>query len=107
MIELFSWIQTTFPQLKGVIKWNQPMFTDHGTFIIGFSRARKHMSFSLEEAVISLFSKTIQKAGYEQTKMLAKIKWDQSINYDLLKQLIAFNIQDKAECTTFFRTKEI
>ncbi|QCB29216.1 hypothetical protein [Corynebacterium endometrii] len=26
------------------IAWNQPMFTHHDTFIIGFSHAKKHMA---------------------------------------------------------------
>ena len=31
MEEVFSWVSTKFPELEPVIKWNQPMFTDHGT----------------------------------------------------------------------------
>lgn len=46
MKEIFEWIDLKFPQLEGTIKWNQPMFLDHGTFIIGFSIAKKHISFT-------------------------------------------------------------
>lgn len=35
--------------------------------------------------------------------MLAKIKWNDKIDYDLLERLVIFNIKDKAECKTFFR----
>lgn len=35
--EVLAWVAKKYPNLKPVIKWNQPMFTDHGTFIIGFS----------------------------------------------------------------------
>ncbi|HJA91207.1 MAG TPA: hypothetical protein H9948_10510, partial [Candidatus Jeotgalibaca merdavium] len=35
--ELLNWVMTEFPNLKAEYKWNQPMFTDHGTYIIGFS----------------------------------------------------------------------
>lgn len=103
MEKLFSWINENFPGLEAVIKWNQPMFVDHGTFIIGFSMARHHMAFSPEEAGITVFSKEIKEAGYEHTKGLAKIKWVDEIDYSLLKRIIEFNIADKKECQTFFR----
>jgi uncharacterized protein YdhG (YjbR/CyaY superfamily) len=40
--------------LKEEIKWNQPMFSDHGTFIIGFSIAKEHIAVAPEAVVISL-----------------------------------------------------
>jgi len=103
MTELFQWINTTFPDLEAVIKWNQPMFTHHGTFIIGFSRAKQHLSFTPEEALITYFLDDIKKSGYKYTKGLVKIKWTEEIDFKLIKKLIEFNLKDKAECTTFFR----
>ncbi len=103
MEQLFRWIGEKFPNLEAEIKWNQPMFTDHGTFIIGFSMAKHHMSFTPEEAVITIFSEDIKKLGYDRTKGLAKIKWTDEVDYTLLEKIIEFNIADKAECTTFFR----
>ena len=103
MEEIFSWVHNTFPTLETVIKWNQPMFVDHGTLIIAFSRAKGHMSFTPEEAVINMFSEKIKKAGYEHTKMLVKVKWNDEVDYELIKFLIEFNMADKAECKTFFR----
>ncbi|WP_317765313.1 iron chaperone [Pediococcus ethanolidurans] len=52
--EVLTWVSETFPQLKTRIAWNQPMFTDHGTFIVGFSISKKHMAFTPEEAGISI-----------------------------------------------------
>lgn len=34
--EVLTWITEKYPNLKKEIKWKQPMFTDHGTYIIGF-----------------------------------------------------------------------
>ncbi len=103
MVEIFNWISETYPSLTSEIKWNQPMFIDHGTFIIGFSMAKHHMSFTPEEAVINIFSEDIEKAGYERTKGLAKIKWTDEVNYDLLAKMIDYNIETKKDCKTFFR----
>lgn len=40
MEEILGWVIKEFLNLMPIIAWNQPMFTDHGTFIIGFSTAR-------------------------------------------------------------------
>lgn len=58
MEEILSWTAGQFPSLKPQIKWNTPMFTDHGTFIIGFAAAKHHVSVSPEEAGIAHFAET-------------------------------------------------
>jgi uncharacterized protein YdhG (YjbR/CyaY superfamily) len=96
-------IKKKFPQLKEEIKWNQPMFTDHGTFIIGFSIAKTHIAVAPEAVVISLFEKEIEEAGYSHTKELFKIKWTDNVDFDLLYKVIAYNIEDKKDMTKFWR----
>jgi len=101
--EIFKWIMNRFPELMPKIAWNQPMFTDHGTFIIGFSISKQHLAVTPEYAGIIRFSKEIIDAGYEHSKMIMRIKWDDAVNYELLEKMIHFNIVDKAKCTTFWR----
>lgn len=101
--DIFNWIMKEYPQLEQRIAWNQPMFTDHNTFIIGFSTAKNHIAITPEKAGIEYFSNEIKAAGYDQSMMLFKIKWDDEINYDLLKMMIDYNIKDKANCQTFWR----
>ncbi|MBO0470488.1 DUF1801 domain-containing protein [Enterococcus sp. DIV0242_7C1] len=100
---LFAWIKENFPQLETVIKWNQPMFTDHGTFIIGFSVSKKHMSIAPETVTLAAFKKDIEKAGYEHTDNIFKITWTQEIDFSLLKKIIDYNIQEKIDYTKFWR----
>lgn len=100
---VFDWVQETFPNLGGKIAWNQPMLTDHETFILGFSTAKAHMSIAPEKAAIERFSDRIKQAGYSQTPLLFRIPWKSPVDYELLKDIIAFNIEDKADCTTFWR----
>ncbi len=101
--EIFRWVMATFPQLVPKIAWNQPMFTDHGTFIIGFSAAKQHLAVAPERAGIERFSQEIQQAGYDHTKELIRIRWDGPVDYSLLERLIAFNLLEKADCSTFWR----
>jgi len=101
--EVLVWVTKKFPNLMPKIAWNQPMFTDHGTFIIGFSVARHHLAVAPERAGINHFSNEIKQAGYEFSMELIRIKWDTPVDFSLLKKIIEFNILDKANCTTFWR----
>ncbi len=101
--EVLAWVTHNFPHLKPQIKWNTPMFSDHGTFIIGFSTAKQHMSVSPEQAGITHFSDEIAEAGYSATKGLFRIKWTETVNYNLIQKMIEFNIQDKQDDEGFWR----
>lgn len=104
MTEILKWVQHTFPDLVPVIKWNQPMFTDHGTYIIGFSASKQHLSVAPEQKGILQFSEKIEAAGYSHTKELFRIKWTQPIDYDLLEEMIQYNREDKKDCDPFWRS---
>lgn len=101
--EVLTWIKTKYPDLKTEIKWNQPMFTDHGTFIIGFSVSKKHLAVAPESVTITHLEDDIVKAGYDYTKELIRIPWKSPVEYSLLEKMIEFNILDKANCSTFWR----
>lgn len=100
---VLAWTHEAFPNLGMRIAWNQPMFTDHDTFIIAFSTAKAHMSVAPEMPVIERFANKIVQAGYTHTNQLFRIPWKVPVDYELLKEIIEFNIADKAECTTFWR----
>ncbi|AIQ53477.1 iron chaperone [Paenibacillus sp. FSL R7-0331] len=101
--EVLSWVAGRYPELEPKIAWNQPMFTDHGTYIIGFSVSKQHMAVAPEVAGINRFSERIVQAGYDHTKQLLRIKWESPVDYSLLEEMIEFNILDKADCATFWR----
>ena len=103
MEEILTWVGKKFPKLVPRIAWKQPMFTDHGTFIIAFSTAKHHLSVAPEKAGIDHFTEDIVQAGYNHSKELVRIPWDCSVDWLLLEKIIEFNIIDKAECTTFWR----
>jgi|SRR5690625_933430 len=103
MEEVLTWVNNKYPNLKTEIKWNQPMFTDHGTFIIGFSVSKKHVAVAPESVTIAHVEGDIKKAGYDYTKELVRFPWNSPIDYSLLEKMIDFNIWDKADCTTFWR----
>ncbi|MCI1914790.1 MAG: DUF1801 domain-containing protein [Bifidobacteriaceae bacterium] len=105
--ELLSAIQSQFPQLEQRVAWNQPMFTDHGTFIIGFSAAKAHFSVAIEDAPLELFSDRIAEVGLTRTSKLFRIPWGVTTSdgpiLDLLLGMVRHNIDDKKNVTTFWR----
>ena len=101
--EVLQWVSDTFPGLEPRVAWNQPMFTDHGTFIIAFSAAKHHLAVAPERAALEQFSDAIAQAGYAHSKELVRIPWDEPVDFDLLEAIIQFNVDDKANCSTFWR----
>ena len=66
-------IQKEFQNLTVELKWNQPMFIMNGTFIIGFSVAKNHISIAPEAVTMAIFTNDIKVANYEATNNLFKI----------------------------------
>lgn len=103
VVEILQWVSDTFPELGKRIAWNQPMFTHHDTFIIAFSMAKQHLAVSPEYATLKKFGEELDASGYDYTTMLFRIPWKSEVNYPLLKKMIEYNIEDKADCKTFWR----
>lgn len=103
MQEILDHIKAKFPQLQEEIKWHQPMFSDHGTFIIGFSIAKAHIAVAPESKVIQLFSEDIERSGYSHTQELFRIKWADAVDNELIDRIIYYNIEDKKGMTKFWR----
>lgn len=103
LLSVIDYIKEEFPNLKLEIKWNQPMFINEDTYIIAFSASKNHFSVAPEYKGMEVFSEKIEKAGYSQTKMLFRIKYSDDVNYELLKEIIKFNIEDKKGLTSFWR----
>jgi uncharacterized protein len=101
--EILSWISTNYPQLEERIAWNSPHFVSDGTFILAINHAKAHVSFVPEHVTISKFRDKIEKNAYQATDFLFKIKWNQKVDYALLKEIIEFNIQDKKGLKTYWR----
>lgn len=102
--DLINWALKEFPQLELRIAWNQPMLTDHGTFIMAFSAAKKHLGVSIEKEPLEIHRDEIHDAGYTSSKMMFQMPWDKEWNKKLLAKLIQSNIDEKKDTTTFWRS---
>lgn len=103
MEAILNWVKDAYPGLETRIAWNQPMFVDHGTFIMGFSHSKNHIAMSPEAKAINQHVNYIEEAGLSYTDNIIRIKWEEPIPYDLIKILIDYNIEDKQDDTKFWR----
>ena len=100
--ELLKWVTKTFPKLALQIKWKQPIFTDHDTYIIGFSVAKKHLTVGLETRNLQHVAPLLEQNGIKHGTNTFQIAFTDKIPYDLLNQIIEYVIDDKKEITTFW-----
>ena len=106
MVDVLVWVGLTYPELELRIAWNQPMFTHHGTYIIGFSAASKHMAMAPERATMIRFEPVMRERGTDFGTLLARQPWTKSFDYELLDAFIQHQLTEKQEVTSFWRPKE-
>ena len=106
MVDVLVWVGLTYPELELRIAWNQPMFTHHGTYIIGFSAASKHMAMAPERATMIRFEPVMRERGTDFGTMFACQPWNKPFDYELLDAFIQHQLAAKKDITSFWRPKE-
>ena len=106
MVDVLVWVGLTYPELELRIAWNQPMFTHHGTYIIGFSAASKHMAMAPERATMIRFEPVMRERGTDFGTMFAHQPWNKPFDYELLDAFIQLQLAEKQDITSFWRPKE-
>ena len=106
MVDVLVWVGLTYPELELRIAWNQPMFTHHGTYIIGFSAASKHMAMAPERATMIRFEPVMRERGTDFGTMLVRQPWNKPFDYKLLDAFIQHQLAEKHDVTSFWRPKE-
>ena len=106
MVDVLVWVGLSYPELELRIAWNQPMFTHHGTYIIGFSAASKHMAMAPELATMIRFEPVMRERGTDFGTMFARQPWNKHFDYELLDAFIQHQLAEKQDITSFWRPKE-
>ncbi len=106
MVDVLVWVGLTYPELELRIAWNQPMFTHHATYIIGFSAASKHMAVAPERATMIRFEPAMRVRGTDFGKMFVRQPWNKPFDYELLDAFIQHQLAEKQDITSFWRPKK-
>ena len=94
-----------YPELELCIAWNQPMFTHHGTYIVEFSAASKHIAMAPERATMIHFEPVMRERGTDFGKMFARQPWNNPFDYELLNAFIQHQLAAKQDVTSLWRPK--
>ena len=103
IVEVLNWVSERYPELELRIAWNQPMFTHHGTYIIGFSAASKHMAMAPERTTMIRSEPVMCERGTDFGTMLARQPWNNPFDYELLDAFIQDQLTEKQGITSFWR----
>lgn len=97
-------LEAEFPELEGNVKYGQPMYEAHGTFIIGFKPAKAHFGIIAETAAAQ-FKAEAEDLGLSFTGsgQVITVKWAQDIPFELVKKLVAVQLAEKEDSRTYFR----
>ena len=103
LTEILTWLEKEFPELEGTIKYNQLMYVAHGTFIVGFKPAKAHIGLLCEEVGVEKFLSAASNLGLKNTKGRFILPWKSEVPFELMREIVKFNLADKADLTSFFR----
>lgn len=106
MVEVLNWVAERYPELELRVAWNQPTFTHHGTYIIAFSAASKHMAMAPEFATMIRFEPVMRERGTDFGRIFARQPWNRPFDYELLDAFIQDQLTDKRDVPSFWRPKE-
>ena len=105
--ELLDWVHATWPQLVCEVKWNQPMFVDHGTFIIGFTALANHVTVGSEPRAFEHAMPLIEQQHLKRGKKTFQIPYERSDAWEVLEQIIEFTTADKRDVQTFWDQRRL
>ena len=100
--ELLKWIEIKYPSLKLEFKWKQPMFTMNGTYIIGFSLSKNHLTVGLEAQIMNDLRDKIIHKGFKTGKMTIQFPYKKEFDYDLIDEIIKYVIKEKENVKSFW-----
>ena len=103
LLDVLVRVGLTYPELELRIAWSQPMFTHHGTYIIGLSAAPKHMALTPERATMIHFEPIFHERDTDFGKRFARQPWNNPFDYELLDTFIQDQLAGKQVITSLWR----
>lgn len=101
--DVLDWITERFPHLRLVLVNESPTFTDHKTDIIEFNVTEGGIVLISKSKGFEQFKDDISAAGYLKTKDSITIPWQKEIDYGLLDEIIAWQVQMNSNTESYWR----
>ncbi len=101
--DLYKFILSVNPNLKVHYGWNQPMVMYENTFICALTSATNHFSIALDQRVLNELEAELITNGFIILKKIAKINYNQKLNYQLITKIILLSIDVKKDAKGFWQ----
>lgn len=86
-----------------VLRGSNPCLLTTVRSLLGLAQRPITFLLPLNAQGIVKWEPQLKQRGLSYGKMMARLPWDQPIPFDLLRDVIAFNIDDKRDVTSFWR----
>ncbi|MDD2426610.1 MAG: DUF1801 domain-containing protein [Eubacteriales bacterium] len=100
--EVFSWVEENYPSLERRVAWNTPMYMEHGTYIIGFTATKNHLSIGYEVQTLQHFKEELEEREVDHAQMIVRTPWGDEIDYDLMRRMIDYTRENKKDITSMW-----
>lgn len=90
------------PDLNILYAWNNPMIKYKESFNCGITVAKAHFTIAFDSVALEFFKERILEAGYGLNLKTFKIKYNQEIDFDLLREMVLFSIELRKDAKGFW-----
>lgn len=88
--------------LAPIYAWNNPMIKYNEAFNCGISIAKSHFTVAFDVEALEFFKERISENGYKLNAKTFTIKYNQDIDFNLLKDMVLFSIELRKDAKGFW-----
>ncbi len=101
--ELYANLVAIDPDLSILYAWNNPMIKYKESFNCGISVAKAHFTMAFDTEALEFFKDRIIDDGYGLNLKTFKIKYNQEIDFELLREMVLFSIALRKDAKGFWK----
>lgn len=103
VVSLYEQLVAIDPDLSILYAWNNPMIKYKESFNCGITVAKAHFTMAFDTEALEFFRERIIAAGYGLNLKTFKIKYNQEIDFDLLREMVLFSIELRRDAKGFWK----
>lgn len=103
VVDLYNQLVAIDPDLSTLYAWNSPMIKYKESFNCGITVAKAHFTIAFDPEALEFFKERIIANGYGLNLKTFKIKYDQQIDFELLREMVLFSIALRQDATGFWK----
>lgn len=103
IVNLYEYLIALDPSLSKLYAWNTPMIKSNEAFNCGLSVAKNHFTIAFDIETLEFFKERIIKNNYQLKVKTFSIKYNQDIDFELLREMVLFSIELRRTAKGFWQ----